>query len=47
MFVQAGMENVDIMFYEGGRHEILNEVNREEVYEGLYHWLIEEISLKH
>ena len=47
MFVLSGMENVDIIFYEGGRHEILNEINREEVYEDLYRWLIEEISLKH
>ena len=40
MFVLSGMENVDIIFYEGGRHEILNEINREEVYEDLYRGLL-------
>ena len=47
MFVLAGMENMDIIFYEGGRHEILNEINRKEVYDDLYDWLNKEISLKH
>ena len=41
------MENMDIIFYEGGRHEILNEINRKEVYDDLYDWLNKEISLKH
>ena len=47
MFVLAGMEDLDIIFYEGGRHEILNEINRKEVYDDLYNWLNKEISLKH
>jgi alpha-beta hydrolase superfamily lysophospholipase len=47
MFVLAGMENMELMFYEEARHEILNEINRQEVYEDLYNWLNKEISLKH
>ena len=47
MFVLAGMDNMDIAFYEGARHEILNETNRHEVYDDLYDWLNKEISLKH
>lgn len=46
MFVLAGMDNMDITFYEGARHEILNETNRQEVYDDLYNWLNKEISLK-
>lgn len=47
MFVLSGMDNMDIIFYEGARHEILNETNRQEVYDDLYDWLNKEISLKH
>lgn len=47
MFALAGVENLDIIFYEGARHEILNEMNRDEVYRDLYDWLNKEISLKH
>ena len=46
MFVLAGMDNMDITFYEGARHEILNETKRQEVYDDLYDWLNKEISLK-
>lgn len=38
-FEKAGMENITLKLYEGKRHEILNEVNRTEVYEYLYSWL--------
>ena len=36
---QAGCENVSLKLYEGGRHEMLNEVNRLEVYEDIYNWV--------
>ena len=35
----AGMSAVSLKLFEDGRHEILNEVNRDEVYEYLYEWL--------
>jgi len=37
-YKDAGMEKVAVKLYAGGRHEILNETNREQVYEDLYHW---------
>lgn len=36
----AGIKNVDLKLYEGCRHEILNEINREEVYEDVYERLM-------
>ena len=41
----AGMENVSLKLFEGGRHELLNESNRDEVMEYIDRWL-EEIVLK-
>ncbi len=34
----AGMRKVAIKLYAGGRHEILNETNRTQVYEDLFRW---------
>jgi alpha-beta hydrolase superfamily lysophospholipase len=36
---RAGMKNVRWKFYEGGRHEMLNEINRDEVIADLLGWL--------
>ena len=38
-FRKAGMEDVSIRIYPLCRHEILNEINREEVYEDVLHWI--------
>lgn len=38
-FRDAGMKNVTVRLYEGGRHEMFNEMNREEVYRDLTEWL--------
>ena len=38
-FRKAGMVNVTCKLYPGGRHEILNEINRQEVYEDVAKWL--------
>lgn len=35
----AGLENVELKLYEGGRHELLNETNRREVMEDIHEWL--------
>lgn len=35
----AGMQNVELRLYKGGRHEMLNETNRNEVYEDVYDWI--------
>ena len=38
-FTQAGMENVSMRLYPLCRHEVLNEPNREEVYQNILDWL--------
>ena len=39
MFKNAGMKNVKVKLYPTDRHEILNETDREQVYNDLYSWL--------
>ena len=39
LFRQTGHVDVTLRLYPGGRHEILNETNRGEVYEGLASWI--------
>jgi len=34
-----GLEDLTVRFYEGARHEILNETNRDEVHGDLYQWM--------
>jgi len=34
-----GMKNVKTILYSGARHEILNEINRQEVFEDIFQWL--------
>lgn len=38
-FLEAGMKDVSIKLYPGGRHEMLNEINKEEVYSDILTWL--------
>ncbi len=38
-YKKAGIKNVDMKLYPEDRHEILNETDREQVYEDLYQWL--------
>ena len=42
-FREAGMTDVTCKLYPLGRHEILNEINREEVYEDVSSWLNQKI----
>lgn len=39
MFAAAGLRDVEQHFYQGGRHEMLNEINRDEVTANLSAWL--------
>ena len=41
MLKKTGHKNVSMKIYEGARHEILNETNREEVYADIIEWLNE------
>lgn len=36
---KAGINDISYKFYKDGRHEILNELNREEVYKNIIEWL--------
>ena len=38
-FLEAGMKDVSINIYPGGRHEMLNEINKDEVYTDILAWL--------
>lgn len=38
-FQAAGMKDLSIKLYEGDRHEILNELDRETVYKDIYDWM--------
>ncbi|MCD4741781.1 MAG: alpha/beta hydrolase [Desulfobacteraceae bacterium] len=37
-YEKAGIKDLNIKYYENGRHEMLNETNREEVYKDLIDW---------
>lgn len=37
--VKAGLENVSMKLYPGDRHELLNETDKETVYNDIYEWL--------
>ena len=43
-FMKAGMEHVTIKLYAGGRHELLNEKNKRQVYEDIYPWIMERVK---
>lgn len=43
-FAKAGMKCISLKLYAGGRHEILNEKNKMQVYEDLYPWIMERIK---
>ncbi len=42
-FLEAGMKDVSIKLYPGGRHEMLNEINKDEVYGDILAWLSSKI----
>lgn len=38
-FLDVGMKNVKMKLYENDRHELLNEMDREQVYKDIYQWI--------
>ncbi len=42
-FKGTGMKRVSMKLYPGGRHELLNETNKQQVYEDLYPWIMERV----
>ena len=43
-FIEKGATNVTLNLYEGARHEVLNEINREEVYQDIERWMADTIG---
>lgn len=39
-YTENGVEEITLKFYEGGRHEMLNEINRDEVHQDVLDWLV-------
>jgi alpha-beta hydrolase superfamily lysophospholipase len=42
-YKKAGFSDVKLKFYKDGRHEMLNEINRQEVYGDIVGWLNEHV----
>ena len=45
-FAKAGIKDVFMRLYPGGRHEMLNETNKEDVYRDILNWLDEKLFNK-
>ncbi|MCU9614762.1 lysophospholipase [Caldibacillus lycopersici] len=43
-YKRNGIENIETIFYEEGRHEVLMELNKNEVYDDIYQWLSKQIE---
>lgn len=41
----SGVRDISCKLYSGGRHEMLNEINREQVYSDLLQWIISKIEV--
>ena len=42
-FIEIGMKNVQMKLYPDDRHELLNELDREDAYGDIYRWLLQRI----
>ena len=42
-YKKAGIKDISFKFYEGARHEIINELNRQEVYKDIIDWINDRI----
>lgn len=43
LYEKAGLNNIDVYLVDEGRHEILNELDKQQTYEYLYSWLKEKL----
>jgi len=43
-YQKAGINDITLKLYKGGRHEMLNEVNKNEVEQDVINWLSEKIK---
>ena len=44
MYKSAGMKDVEMKIYPDRRHEMLNEVNKDEVYADVLNWMESKLS---
>lgn len=44
LYEKAGLENILVELFDDGRHEILNEINRDEVYHSVLKWIISNVE---
>lgn len=44
LYKEAGVKDVSMKLYENDRHEVLNEQDRQQVYEDLYRWMKEHVG---
>lgn len=45
-YINLGVKDISCKLYEGGRHEMLNEINKDEVIENIIQWLDEKMNIK-
>ena len=45
-FKKAGLNDVESVFYPEGRHEMLNEINKDEVYGKISDWILDKLKEK-
>src|SRR5690625_489175 len=43
IYNQIGLDNVKTVLFEGARHELLHEINKEEVYSTIYNWVMNKL----
>jgi len=41
---QNGLRNIDSVFFKDGRHEMLNEINRQDVFNAIYNWILRQLK---
>jgi alpha-beta hydrolase superfamily lysophospholipase len=46
-YQKAGITNITLKLYSGGRHEMLNETNRDEVYRDVLAWIQSKLAAAH
>ena len=46
LLISSGLKNVTKKLYPGGRHEMLNEINRDEVMNDILEWIEKEVNIK-
>lgn len=44
LYNQVGIQNVQVSLFDKGRHELLSELNKDEVYKAVYEWLINKVK---